>query len=122
MPRATAPRPASGARSEPLRWLAGWGRIVWFGAVLLVLALAADMATWSRIEDPLARLVAAGVLVRRGQGSPALLDAAAQAASQQGWRRPLLAWRGVQLRWAECVGDAVLAQRLRRRIELASGN
>lgn len=87
-----------------------------------VAAGASDPATWSRIDDPLSRLVAAGVLVRRGQGAPALLEAAVSTASQQGWRRPLLAWMGAQLQWAEGVGDAALAERLRRGMALAAGD
>ena len=39
----------------------------------------------------------------------------------QGWRRPLLAWLGVQLKRAEAAGDSETAARTRRRIELVSG-
>ncbi len=49
------------------------------------------------IEDPLARLVAAAVMLQRGSGAVSG-DAAVVAidtASAQGWRRPLLAWLGV---------------------------
>lgn len=70
------------------------------------------------IEDPLSRLVAAGVLVRRGQGSPELLALAADTASAQGWKRPLLAWLGAQAIAAQQRGDADEAQRLRRRMDL----
>ncbi|RBA23507.1 hypothetical protein [Herminiimonas fonticola] len=70
------------------------------------------------IEDPLARLVAAGVLFRSNRATPAILTVAADTASAQGWRRPLLAWLGVQLLRAENAGDAVEAERLRRRIAL----
>jgi len=42
-------------------------------------------------------------------------------ASDQGWRRPLLAWLGVQAQRAEAAGDAQEEQRIRRRIALASG-
>jgi len=70
------------------------------------------------MPDPLARLVAAGVLFRRGEASPALLQVAVDTASSQGWRRPLLAWLGVQLMRAEKLGDAAAAERLRRRISL----
>jgi hypothetical protein len=72
------------------------------------------------IKDPLSRLVAAGVLVRSGRGSPAVLQQAADTASAQGWRRPLLAWLGAQLQLAEKGGDTQSAERLRRRIALAS--
>lgn len=71
------------------------------------------------IEDPLARLVAAGVLFRSNRATPAVLTVAIDTASAQGWRRPLLAWLGVQLLRAENAGDTVEAERLRRRIALA---
>lgn len=71
--------------------------------------------------DPLARLVAAGVLLRAGRASPAVLAQAVDQASAQGWRRPLLAWLGLQLRRAELGGDAAEAERLRRRMDLVQG-
>ncbi len=71
------------------------------------------------ISDPLSRLVAAGVLLRTGRANPALLTLAVDTASAQGWRRPLLAWLGVQALRAEQGGDRVEAQRLRRRMALA---
>ena len=70
------------------------------------------------IADPLSRLVAAGVLLQAGRASPAVVQAAVDAASAQGWRRPLLAWLGVQLALAEKGGDTLEAARLRRRIDL----
>ncbi|GHD00507.1 hypothetical protein GCM10007320_58010 [Pseudorhodoferax aquiterrae] len=69
-------------------------------------------------QDPLARLVGTAVLLRQGHAAPADVAAAVQAASGQGWRRPLLAWLGAQLRGAESAGDAEAAQRIRRRIAL----
>ncbi len=79
-------------------------------------------AALAGIADPLSRLVAAGVLFRTGQAEPALLALAAETASNQGWRRPLLAWLNLQLKRAEAGGDATQAARLRRRIELIMGN
>jgi hypothetical protein len=70
------------------------------------------------IADPLSRLVAAGVIFRRGEASPALLSTAVETASAQGWRRPLLAWLGVQLIRAEKAADVGESDRLRRRIAL----
>lgn len=81
---------------------------------------ATDKALGS-IEDPLAQLVAAGALLQAGQLSPAGVATAVNTASAQGWRRPLLAWLGVQLKRAESVGQAEEAQRLKRRIDLVSG-
>lgn len=75
----------------------------------------------ARIEDPLARLVAAGVVFRSGRATPALLGLASDTASAQGWRRPLLAWLEVQARRAADAGQADEATRLRRRIALVAG-
>ena len=73
------------------------------------------------IADPLSRLVAAGVMFESGRASPAAIALAVDTASAQGWRRPLLAWLGVQHGLAERAGDGVEAQRLQRRIELVLG-
>ncbi len=70
------------------------------------------------IADPLSRLVAAGVLLQTGQADPTVIRVAIDTASAQGWRRPLLAWLGVQLQRAEQGGDTQEAARLRRRISL----
>jgi hypothetical protein len=78
----------------------------------------ADVAALRGIADPLSRLVAAGVLFEAGRADPPLIAAAIDTASQQGWRRPLLAWLGVELRRAEAAGAADAAERLRRRIDL----
>jgi hypothetical protein len=73
------------------------------------------------IEDPLSALVASSVLLRAGRASPALLDFAVDTASGQGWRRPLMAWLGVQARRAEQAGEPQEAERLQRRITLVEG-
>lgn len=73
------------------------------------------------VGDPLSRLVAAGALFKAGRIRPDDIAAAAETASAQGWRRPLLMWLGVQLQRAEAAADAPQAERLRRRIALASG-
>jgi len=78
-------------------------------------------ASLRSIEDPLSRLVASGVLFQSGRASPATVALAAETASSQGWRRPLLAWLGVQLALAEKGGDSAEAERLRRRIAVAQG-
>ncbi len=72
----------------------------------------------STIDDPLARLVAAGVLLQSGRLTPADMDAATETASAQGWRRPLLAWLGVQLRRAQDARDTASVARIQRRIDL----
>lgn len=68
--------------------------------------------------EPLARLIAAGVLLRRQQVSPAIVEQAVDSASAQGWRRPLLAWLGVQQRLAQQQGDAEAAARIGRRMDV----
>lgn len=73
------------------------------------------------LADPLARLVAAGALLRAGRITPADIAAAVETASNEGWRRPLLAWLGVQQRRAQAAGDAAAVEGIRRRIALAAG-
>jgi len=72
-------------------------------------------------EDPLSQLVAAGVQLKTAAITPAQIEAAAQTASAQGWRRPLLAWLGVQAKRAEDAGDREAAARIKRRMDLVSG-
>lgn len=87
-----------------------------------VAASAAPGATvLAGVTDPLARLIAAGVLFEAGHADPGAVAVAVDTASAQGWRRPLLAWLGVQLKLAEQAGATDEAQRLRRRIALAQG-
>ena len=75
------------------------------------------------MTEPLSQLVAAAVALRSDRASPAIVQLAVDTASAQGWRRPLLAWLGVQLALAEKPGgDAAQAARLRRRIELTLGD
>ena len=75
----------------------------------------------ARVRAALARLVAYGVQLRAGTITPQGIAAAVDVASSQGWRRPLLAWLGVQLKRAQDAGDSETAARLKRRIELVSG-
>ena len=84
-------------------------------------ALAAGGAGTPGAADPLSRLVAAGVLLQIGQVTPAVITQAIATASSQGWRRPLLAWLGVQAQRAEQGGDAEEAARLKRRIAITQG-
>ena len=85
-------------------------------------ALTGGDDAFKSIGDPLSQLVAAGVAMQTGRASPAVVQLAVDTASSQGWRRPLLAWLGVQLALAEKGGDGDTAARLRRRIALAQGD
>lgn len=86
--------------------------------------LAADasqaVSALQTIDEPLSRLLAAAVLLRAGQGSPAVLQDAINTASDQGWRKPLLAWLGLAAQRAEQAGQAPEAARLRARMALVA--
>jgi len=81
-------------------------------------AAAGELSALSAIADPLSKLLAAGVLLQTGKASPAVVDQAIDTASAQGWRRPLMAWLGVQAQRAGQGGDLQEAERLRRRMAL----
>ena len=89
------------------------------GAQASTAATATAEAALDKVEDPLSQLVAAGVLLRTGQASPAVVATALAVSSRQGWRRPLMAWLGLQAARAEAAGDSEEAARLRRRMDLA---
>ena len=78
----------------------------------------ADLAALQATADPLSRLVAAALWLRSGRATPAVVALAVDTASQRGWRRPLLAWLQLQAEQARQAGDAAVAARLQRRIEL----
>jgi hypothetical protein len=104
------------------------GRWQGLNAVLLpkhhaaVVANPATAAALSQTKEPLSLLVAAGLLLKHGSLTPPALDEVAlmavQTASSQAWRRPLLAWLGVQIKSAESKGDATQVASLKRRIDL----
>ncbi|MEJ6020955.1 hypothetical protein [Ramlibacter sp. PS4R-6] len=75
-----------------------------------------DAGTLQAIRDPASRLVAAGVLLRTGRATPQVVQVAVDTASQQGWRRALLAWLNVQAQRADRAGHRDEAERIRRRI------
>jgi hypothetical protein len=72
----------------------------------------------SQIQDPLSRLIAAGSLLQREQLTPIDLGLAVKTASDQGWRRPLLAWLGVQLKRQQAAGNTTAAMDTQRHINL----
>lgn len=77
-----------------------------------------DASALADIDSPLPKLIAAGVLLRNGGLPPDGVGVAVDTASAQGWRRPLLAWLGVQAQLAEARGDVAGAASVRRRITL----
>lgn len=72
-------------------------------------------------EEPLSKLVTAGVRFKNSTITPQEINGAVDVASAQGWRRPLLAWLGVQAKRAEAVGDREVLEKIRRRIALTAG-
>ena len=81
-------------------------------------AAGSEVQAVTGVEDPLSRLVGAGVLLRAGRAGPEVVSLAVDAASAQGWRRPLLAWLLVQLQRAELSKDWQEAATVRRRIAI----
>lgn len=80
----------------------------------------AGVSALEAMDEPLSRLLAAAVLVRAGQGGPAVLQDAVNTASDQGWRKPLLAWLGLAAQRAEQAGHTQEALRLRARMALVA--
>jgi hypothetical protein len=72
------------------------------------------------IKNPLSKVIAAGVLLRTEKADPEVLQAATDTASEQGWRRAVMAWLGAQAMRAEKAGATEEAARLRRRIQIAA--
>jgi hypothetical protein len=80
---------------------------------------AADAAAvLAKIEDPLSRLVGASALFKSGGATVSVVALAVDTASDQGWRRPLIAWLNVQADQAKAAGDAATEARVRRRLSL----
>ena len=72
-------------------------------------------------SDDFSKLVSYGVKLKGEKITPPEIAAAIDISSAQGWRRPLLAWLGVQEKRAEAAGDREALERIRRRIALVSG-
>ena len=77
-------------------------------------------AALKAIKNPMSRVIAAAVLLRMQKADPEVLQIATDTASEQGWRRAVLAWLGAQAMRAEQAGAVEEAARLRRRMELAA--
>ncbi|ARU31604.1 hypothetical protein CAP31_07850 [Sulfuriferula sp. AH1] len=67
------------------------------------------------INDPLSRLVASGVAVKRNQFNLKTLQIAADTAAAQGWRRPLLAYLLLE---EKNTTESAQLQQIRTRIEI----
>ncbi len=70
------------------------------------------------IDDPLSRLIAAGLAVRRGPENEPLLQAAAETSSQNGWKRALIAWLERLRLFHERSGEFAKAATVRQRLDL----
>ena len=75
-------------------------------------------ALLAKVEDPLARLIDASLLVMRQEADDATLTIAAETASSQGWRQPLLTYLKLQEKQAATRGNNADQLRLARRIQL----
>lgn len=71
-----------------------------------------------KIDEPLARLLDASLLVMRQESDAATLVVAAETASSQGWRQPLLTYLKLQQEQAISQGNLPEQARLARRIQL----
>lgn len=70
------------------------------------------------ISDPLSRLIAVSVVTSRKQADDAILDLAAETASEQGWRKPLLVYLKLLENRATVKNDTREIEKLRTRIRL----
>jgi hypothetical protein len=75
-------------------------------------------AAAAKIGDPLSRLIAAGLTIRRHPENEALLRTAVETASRNGWKRALLAWLKRLGAFYEASGEAAKAAAIRQRIDL----
>jgi len=81
----------------------------------------AGKAERTAAEDALSKLVFAGVRMKTSRATSQDISSAVDISSAQGWRRPLLAWLGVQEKRAEAAGDSAALEKIRRRIALVGG-
>ncbi|MCE5282805.1 MAG: hypothetical protein LLG93_11955 [Deltaproteobacteria bacterium] len=78
----------------------------------------AAAAAVAGIDDPLSRLIAAGLALQGRLETEALLQRAVETASQNGWKRALLAWLKRLGSFYEASGEAAKAATVRQRIAL----
>jgi len=75
-------------------------------------------AAITAIDDPFSRLIASGLAVRHRLEAEVILRTAVETASQNGWKRALLAWLERLASFHEAAGDAKKASAIRSRIEM----
>jgi len=80
--------------------------------------LKAGRAIASMKDEPLSRLIAAGIALRGNIENEAIILTAVETASVNGWKRALLAWLERQAACYEKKGDASNAAEVRRHIEV----
>lgn len=83
---------------------------------------AARLAALRSIEDPLSRLIAISIAVQRKEADDAHLNLAAETASEQGWRKPLLVYLKLQEQRARTRNDQKEAEKLLARIKLVEAS
>ncbi len=76
------------------------------------------VASLQSISDPLSRLIAASLATASKQTDDAILNLAAETASEQGWRKPLLVYLKLLENRATVKNDKLEAEKLRTRIKL----
>jgi hypothetical protein len=74
--------------------------------------------TIAAIEDPLSRLIAAGLAASHRLENDAILQIAVETASRNGWKRALLAWLERLKSSYEAAGNASKASAIQSRIDL----
>jgi hypothetical protein len=85
-----------------------------------LLAGSADkrLAQIEGIDAPLSRLLAASLIVQRGEADDALLSLATETASAEGWKRPLLVYLKLAEKRASARQDAAALAAIQARIRL----
>lgn len=77
-----------------------------------------NLGALQNIAEPLPRLIAISVTVRRKQADDAILFLAAETASEQGWRKPLLVYLKLLESRAALKDDKAGLEKLRARIKM----
>lgn len=121
-------RDLQGADLHYARWIEGrWDAIdpqhldARYRPLLAAQTPAQRTAALQGIADPLSRLIAAGLLFKKAEANPEVVQIALDTASAEGWRRPLLAWLRVAQERARQASDAKAVADLQRRIEMLLG-